>query len=269
MPAAPASDQLAELCAGPVAQSRVARLALAQRVADRAEMRFGSDFLFCALYGSVAREADGAYSDVELFCACSSGKVPCQVYEWIEAGIKVKLRVYTEAGLIAETAMVDMEWPLSHNKIFHHRLLAGTPASLEMLQHLAANADAAAFAGAITHIYLAEVYELTAKLHNLRQAPDSATQGAGPVLIKLLEQVSIILGMAERRCFSTRQQMLTEAVGWRILPGAFPLLCQLVLAGNLQEGIRSDTLLEQLWQELGGFLRSRKVLTPSAISVFY
>lgn len=269
MPATPVSDHLAGLCAGPVAQSRPARLALAQRVADRVEARFGANLLFCALYGSVARETDGPYSDVELFCARRSGEMPCQVFEWIEAEIKVKLRVYTEAGLIAETAAVDAEWPLSHNKLFHHRLLVGHPGLLDKLQQIAVSADEAAFSTAITHLYLSEVFELTAKLYNLRGLASPAEMGLWPVLIKLLEQVSIILGMAERRCFSTRQQLLTEAVAWGVLPGAFPRLCQLALTGNYREDTPWDSLTEQLWTELGAFLQHRNALAPAAITAFH
>lgn len=269
MPVAPAAAQTAELLAGPLAHDRYARLALARQVAERAAANFGEDLLFCALYGSVARETDGPFSDVELFCACRSGDTPCRVYEWIEAGIKVKLRVYTEAGLIAETAAVDTEWPLSHNKIFYHNLLAGSPALLTELRELATSADTAAFAHTITHVYLAEVYELTAKLYNLRHHAGAADKGAVQVLLKLLEHVAIILGMAERRCFSTRQRMLGEAVGWNILPGAFPQLCRLALSGNFAKGNKADGLVVQLWSELGALLQQRDLLQASAISGFY
>ncbi|MEQ1744354.1 MAG: kanamycin nucleotidyltransferase C-terminal domain-containing protein [Saprospiraceae bacterium] len=254
---------------GPASRSREARLALARSVADRVVERYGTKVLFCALYGSVARETDGPCSDVELFCTLSGGAAPCQIYEWLEGGIKVKLRVYTEAGLAQETANVDPEWPLSHNKIFFNHLLVGGPEPLERLRQQALGADPAAFAQAVTHLWLAEVFELTAKLYNLCATPDHQNQGTGPVLIKLLEQVATILGMAERRCFSTRQRMLAEAAAWGVLPGAFPVLCHKALAGNWQDGGPLEQQIHQMWLELGAFLRERDLLLPSAISPFF
>lgn len=261
-------SQLVALLAGPVARCRDLRLALAERIAKRTQVRFGSDLLFCALYGSVVRETDGDHSDIELFCACGSGEMPCQIYEWIEEGIKVKLRVYTETGLIEETLIVDTEWALSHNKIFYHRILIGSSDPLEKLQYLALNVEAYAFSEAITHIYLAEVYEMTAKLYNLFATPDFMKHGGGIVLIKLLEQVALILGLTERRCFSTRQRMLNEAIDWHVLPGAFPQLCQIALSGNWQEGTYLEPIVRQLWAELGAFLHEQNVLTSIPILSF-
>lgn len=253
---------------GPVSRTPADRLNLARTVASRLQEFYGPQLLFCALYGSLARDTDGPFSDVELFCALPAGPEPCQVYEWIEGGIKCKVRIYTQAALEEETAMVDAEWPLSHNKIFHHRLLAGSPGLLDRLRGLATGVSDAAFATAITRVYIAEVFELTAKLFNLCRTPGQTPGAVGPVLIRLLEQVAIIVGMAERTCFSTRAHMLNEAASRKTLPGAYPDLCALALDGRWRDTERVGRLVEALWQDLRSFLQSRQLLLPTAIQSF-
>lgn len=261
-------EPLTGLCAGPVAAEREARVELAFSVARRLEGRYGPQLLFCALYGSVARQTDGPFSDIELFCAVDGEAHPCQVYEWLEGGIKVKIRVYSWAGLEAETSAVDPEWPLSHNKIFYHRLLLGEPSHLERLARIALAADDSAFTRAITRLYLAEVFELTAKLYNLCDGPVPHECGIGPVLVKLLEQVALILGLAGRACYSTRQRLLPEAVQRNLLTGAFPGLCSIALTGQWEDTGRLRQLTGELWQELSAFLVQGRLLNAAAINPF-
>lgn len=264
-----AAQTLLSLQKGPGAYSRDNRQTLAQSVTNRAAEYFGTELIFCALYGSMARQTDGPFSDVELFCAIRTGDFDCRVYEWIESGIKVKLRVYTQQALEKEAGTVGPEWSLSHNKFFHHQILFGEPVFAERLCHLIGNVPDSDFKRAITQLYLAEIFELLAKMKNLCRGADPVTNGIGPVLVKLLEQTALLLGMAARQCFSTRQRLLTEAVALNLLPGAYTELCRRALEGQWQDTARLNDLIDSFQAGLSRLLHERQLADKHSILPFY
>ncbi len=52
---------------GPQKLSHAERLAIAQEIAERMKVRFNPDLIAIGLYGSLARDQDGSYSDIEIF----------------------------------------------------------------------------------------------------------------------------------------------------------------------------------------------------------
>jgi len=52
---------------GPQSLSHPQRLTIAQEIAERVKERFHPEVIAIGLYGSLAREDDGPYSDIELF----------------------------------------------------------------------------------------------------------------------------------------------------------------------------------------------------------
>jgi kanamycin nucleotidyltransferase len=52
---------------GPQLLPRTQRIAIAHEIAERVKERFPLEVFAIGLYGSLAREEDGSYSDIELF----------------------------------------------------------------------------------------------------------------------------------------------------------------------------------------------------------
>jgi predicted nucleotidyltransferase len=69
---------------GPKALPHKQRMAIAQEIAERLKERFHPEVVAIGLYGSLAREEDGPFSDIELFGVMQANHYE-QRYEWCTA----------------------------------------------------------------------------------------------------------------------------------------------------------------------------------------
>ena len=61
---------------------------------------------------------------------------------------------------------------------------------------------------------------------------------------------ALVVGLANRHCYTTGTRVISEAVDLPDLPGRFRELGQVVLAGDLRDGLQLAAACERLWQGL-------------------
>ncbi len=89
------------------------RLSIASEIAEHMKHRFHPDLLAIGLYGSLAREQDGLYSDIEIFGVLQTDHYT-QRYEWCTAEWKEEVDLYGQQTLRDLAERVDERWPLTH-----------------------------------------------------------------------------------------------------------------------------------------------------------
>ena len=99
---------------GPQALPHTQRMAIAHEIAERVKERFHQEVIAIGLYGSLAREEDGPYSDIELFGVLRTDQYE-QRYEWCTAKWKAEVDLYGKQTLRERAARVDGRWPLTHS----------------------------------------------------------------------------------------------------------------------------------------------------------
>ena len=92
------------------------------------------------------------------------------------------------------------------------------------------------------------MYEYIGKLRNIEiQGPKSFL----PTLaIKIATSGAMILGLHNKRYFTTSAQVLPEAITFTDKPEGFDALCELVMSGNLSDPKQIMNVCENFWKGL-------------------
>lgn len=229
---------------GPMPMTREERARLAHEIAERALSVHGENIKAIGIYGSAARETDGPFSDLEMFCVLRSSGQDDDC-EWAVRAWKAEVNFLSEDVMLRDAAFVDGLWPLTHGKYFVVRSLYDPEAFFAELRSAAESPDRDDFRRAVCGVITGELYELAGKWRNVRvQGPctflptlaiETATYGA------------MLVGPHHRRCFSTRALVLPEALGMSDRPAGFDALCRLVMAGDLSKPDAILCACESFW----------------------
>jgi kanamycin nucleotidyltransferase len=90
------------------------------------------------------------------------------------------------------------------------------------------------------------VFEDIGKIRNA-QALDTPTTLPALVL-KLIQAVSLVVGLANRHCYTTGTRVISEAMALPDLPDGFRELGQMILTWDLRDGQQLGAACECLWQ---------------------
>jgi kanamycin nucleotidyltransferase len=209
--------------------------------------RFHSELIAIGLYGSLARGDDGPYSDIELFGVLRTDHYK-QCHEWCTAEWKAEVDLYGKQTLRELAAHVDGRWPLTHSAFQNIQPIDDPDHYFAELHAIIQSSPEPLFREAIQNLLVDDVYEYIGKIRNT-QALGIPT--ALPTLVlKLAQAVAMVVGLANRQCFTTGTRVISEAMTLSDLPNGFRELGQTILAGDLHDGQQLVTACEHLWRGL-------------------
>jgi kanamycin nucleotidyltransferase len=238
---------LEDLFAGPRHWSRAERLALAGAIIQQLKTAYGSDLRAVALYGSVARTADGPFSDLEMWVALAdavNGETTDKDYQWVHGPGIVELNVMNVSALRAYAAVVEADWPVTHGQFVNARALWEAPESaglVEELRRIAVEPAPDAVQRALSEAIVGNLYELVGKLRNASDETSLAF-----LAMQAASEVVCINGLAAGRCFASGATRLREAAALSQFDGAKELL-QLVAAGELSDRAVVTDAVGRVW----------------------
>jgi kanamycin nucleotidyltransferase len=232
---------------GPQPLSHTQRLTIAHEIAERVKVCFHPEVIAIGLYGSLAREEDGPYSDIELFGMLRIDQYE-QRYEWCTAKWKAEVDLYGKQTLRERAAHVDGRWPLTHSA-FQTVLPLDDPEHLfAEIRTIAQASPEPQFREAIENLLVDDVFECIGKICNARAL---GIPTALPILVlKLVQAVAMVVGLANRQCYTTGTSVIPEAMALPDLPNGFRELGQIILTGDLRDGQQLGIACERLWQGL-------------------
>ncbi len=232
---------------GPQALPHTQRMAIAYEIAERVKERFPLEVFAIGLYGSLAREEDGPYSDIELFGVLRTSQYE-QRYEWCTAAWKAEVDLYGEQTLRERAARVDGRWPLTHSAFQTVLPLYDPEHFFVEIRTIAQTSPEPLFREAIESLLVDDVFECIGKIRN---AQASGIPTAFPALVlKLGQAVAMMVGLANRQCYTTGTRVISEAMALPDLPDGFRELGQAILTGDLRDGQQLGVACEHLWQGL-------------------
>lgn len=223
------------------------RLKLAQKIAGRLIARYNTSLKAIGLYGSVARNQDGPYSDIELFCVLR-GSGETQNYEWCAGPWKAEVNVRGEEELRVEAARLPGRWALTHGAFVNVLPLMDPEHYFDGLRELVMQHSSEDWRTLIEEELICNIYEQVGKARN---AFVQQNYQALPTLAVLLAQrTAYILGLEHRRLYQAASSVLDEAVKLPDLPEGFTALAHLVMAGNLSDASLVNSACNNLWSGL-------------------
>lgn len=230
---------------GPKPLSHSQRLSIAYEIVERMKDRFHRDLLSIGLYGSLARGEDGPYSDIEIFGVLQTDHY-IQRHEWCTAEWKAEVDLYGKQTLRDLAARVDERWPLTHSAFLTVLPLDDPERFFAELRAIVQTRPDSLFREAIKNLLVDDVFECIGKIRNAQVLEMPTTLPA--LVLKLAQAVAMVIGLANRQCFSTGTSVITEAMVLPDRPEGFSELGKLILTGDLHDSRQLGTLCENLWQ---------------------
>ena len=230
---------------GPQPLSHTERWALAESIAARLQQHFGGRLLALGVYGSLARNADGPYSDIEMHCVVA-GVADGYSFEWSTGPWKAEVDVYSPEELLAQAAVVDGDWPITHGALVNVRPLFDPGGLFPRLRQAVLSQPESAFRHRMAEVIVGDIYELIGKLRNLAAAQDYA--GLTLFIDHLAILGACLQGLRHRHLFTTFGVIFAEALALPDPPAGLAELCQLVSSGNLSHPPTLLAAAERFWE---------------------
>jgi len=240
------------------------RLELARRIARRLAARYNASLKAIGLYGSVARNQDGPYSDIEMFCVL---KEPGETrnFEWCAGPWKAEVNVRGEENLRGLAARLDERWALTHGAFVRVLPLMDPEHYFAGLQELVMHHAPEDFRLLIEEGLIDDMYERVGKIRNafVRQQ----YQALPTLAVLLAQRTAYILGLEHRHLYQTASSLLDEAIQFPNLPEGFTSLAHLVMGGRLSDAALVESACDTLWAGLVRWAdeRSYTLVTPEEI----
>lgn len=230
---------------GPKKMSREERLHIAHEIAARILEKYGSDVKAIGIYGSLARQTDGPFSDIEMLCVLRSSGEEYN-HEWSAGDWKAEVNFDSEDVLLEFVATVEGDWPLTHGAFFSVLPLYDPESFFTVLLRTAESPNDAAFRQAISGLLVEELYEYVGKWRNASvMGPKSFLPS---LAVAVAKAGAMLIGLHNKTYYTTSATVLPEALNQPTRPDGFDRLCQLVMTGELSDSEAIIEALEDFWQ---------------------
>ncbi len=236
---------------GPEAQARAARLSKVDELVRRLQALYPGQIAAIGLYGSLAREQDGPYSDIEMCCVLHTPEVETD-YGWIYGLGKAEINVYGPDVARAQAEQVSARWPLSCGQFLRMRPLYGDPAVFEALRERVLAVPTERLRQEAHAMVVGELYEWMGKLRNAMAAQQYAQ--VPTLACRFAEWVALILALLRHTGYTSGGTVLPESLRLPDLPEGYAALCQRVMEGRLSPPDAVSAALEAVWSGLGPWL---------------
>ncbi len=241
---------------GPQPIERGQRFETALAIADRIHQHYGERVLAIGLYGSVARGADGPYSDIEMHCVLHGADFEVS-HEWSAGPWKAEVDVYSQDVMLARARTLDLDWPLTHRSYVEVMPLYDPTGFFERLRVAVLDHPDQAFRQLIGMTIVGEVYEVVGKVRNARAAGNDTYL---PTLaVDLIRYGAFLIGLDRRHLYSGSAWMLEESLKLPGRPGGYDDLCRAVMAGQLEDPARIAALVDGLWSGVEQWAAARGI----------
>lgn len=241
---------------GPQPLRREQRWAVVDNIVEEIRSRLGKRLIAVGLYGSMAKDADGPFSDIELFCAIDSSGEEYSP-EWVYGPGKIEINFYSEDVLRHQAMEVEEDWAISQGQFLYARNLYGSDAFFDELRLLVFSPPQAAFDRAMQDILLYRLYEGLGKVRNAWSSGETAYLPA--LACHFAEDGALLLGLAHRYIYRSRMTQFKEALHLPTVPAGYAELCALVSEGRLSDPVRLAGAVERFWQGIGEWAEAQGI----------
>ncbi|MDY0404158.1 kanamycin nucleotidyltransferase C-terminal domain-containing protein [Virgibacillus sp. 179-BFC.A HS] len=236
----------------PMATSREEKMEIIGEIKERLLQKYGANILAIGVYGSTGRKTDGPYSDIEMHVVTKNGFSLVE-QEFIFEPFKIEISTHQADELIRQAQTVDDGWAIEAGVYVHIQRLYDPENLFEKIKYLPFQAPDSAFYDVMKQFMIWEPYETMGKLRNNYhiQNWNYIPMGARD----LVWRTAKLIGLANRKCYSTRARTYEESLQMPSLPAGYKPLAQLVMAGKLDDKHEVYQLCEDLWTGLNAWFQ--------------
>lgn len=231
------------------------RMKLARTIADQIVSRYGKEIIGIALYGSVAKNEDAEYSDIEFWIA-TTDKLPSREVLSICQGQSVELFYDRAENLIIDTGTVTPCWPLQADMRRSFIIMHEQENYFGRIRQAAMNLRETDFTDAIKERML-RTHELAGKLRNAWVNHDR--HGILALSRDLVFSFALIIGLANRKYYKSQRGMYQQSKEMPLKPKRYVEL--LDAAGGFENTNTEEVFCAAiaLWEQTERFVKDQGV----------
>lgn len=241
---------------GPISKPQEERLMLAREMAERARVKF--DAVAVGIYGSIARDEDGPYSDIEILCITADAVD--KDWEWIHQGWSIDVNVQSRESVLRHATTVPGNWSISHANYLYLLPLHDPDNFFVGLKAAIKTVPEEDFHRAIADV-LSHLYGATSKLRNARHMGVSPPPGFLYYVVALGYNM---IGLANRHAYSTATAAMVESLD---LPDRFmgyDALCRMAIHNDIADDVKVFTVCDSYWAGAAAWAKARGINLESA-----
>jgi kanamycin nucleotidyltransferase len=230
---------------GPHSINQDARREISRSIARAFQERLSDRLLAIGVYGSIARDLDGPYSDIEMYCVLREGDADKSL-EWVAGSWKAEVAVIGQATLLALASEVDDRWPIVAGCYLDIWSLYDPEGFFPLLRQTVLSQPETKFAKAIQVLIVDEIFEMIGKIRN------SVAMGNIQIMpyytVQLALQGAQLAGLANRHAYAGKNRIFETSLTLPELPDGYASLCQIVMQGELNNPGRLAKLADEFWK---------------------
>lgn len=234
----------------PVATTRAEKLEMIEVLKSRLLSVFGDQILAIGIYGSIALERDEPYSDIEMHVLTEEG-VHLANSEFVYNKFKIEITLNDPDSFFREARKIDDCWAITAGSFIHIQPVYDPQHFFERVKKMPFESLNSSRERVMNGFMVWEPYETIAKIRsnycngNLNYLPLGAND--------LLWQTAKLIGLANRRYYSTRARTFEESLDMKSIPYGYKELLQVSVAGQMHDKKRVYDLCEELWTGLNSW----------------
>ncbi|RNA70636.1 kanamycin nucleotidyltransferase C-terminal domain-containing protein [Alteribacter keqinensis] len=231
----------------PVKTTREEKMSMIQKVKDRLLDTYGEQILAIGVYGSVGRNEEGPFSDIEMHVVTKHG-FTLENYEFIYGKFKIELSVRQKSDFFKRARLIDDSWSIKAG-VFTGILPLFDPQGLfEEVKEMPMQVPESVIKETMREFMIWEPYETMGKIRNQYEEGNYHYLPMGAR--DLVWQTAKLIGLANRHIYTTRAKTFEESLTLPYRPEGYRELAVLVMEGTLHDRETVYQHCECLWTGL-------------------
>lgn len=242
---------------GPQPISSEHRRRTLQAIAKALQNHYQERLIALGVYGSLARDTDGPFSDIEMHCIIQGEEID-YAYEWSAGPWKAEVDVYSPEVILAQAREVDGDWSITHGAFVRVLPLFDPQDFFVRLKEAALSQPEELFQYRIKEVVIGDLYELVGKVRNAWMAQNFAC--LPEYALQLAKGTACLVGLAERHLFHGSGNFFREALALPNAPQGFEALCRRVMSGRLSSPRAIVREVNVLWEGIEAWAWRRSIM---------
>lgn len=232
------------------------RVAIAKALTKKIIRKYGKDIYGIAIYGSVAKNEDRRYSDLEMYVVTKK-KLKVREVKYVYRGMNIEVSYIPAREMLRNAKIISLNWPIATDFYRSYLILYEKGNWFQKLRRAVASQNPRDFKRAIQK-YLVYFYELMAKIKNAYLYKDNYSF---LWLASFLGWESIIfLGLVNRKYYKSERDVFTLVMNFPIRPKNYQRLLETVCHFSVKDKKKIYYATLKLFAELNSIARKKGVV---------
>jgi len=236
--------------------TREERLIFAKEFSEKIKSKFKEKLLAVGIYGSVAREEDQPYSDLEMLVILK-GLHHEKTIEGIYRDLKYEINLCTKERIKKKIHTIDIDWPISVGQYLKILPLHDPQSVFDYFVKEYERVIKKSFKPYIAEVFSCDLFDLFCKFFNAKERKNY--QSMRFLIFVLCDKMSKFLGLLNKQYYHSVAERPQDAMKMPINFPSFIELMKKITAGKIENTKELSILIEKVYREITLYLEEEGI----------